>query len=78
MATFLAHITIVPGREAEFEAIARELHEASHANEDRLVRYEYWRGAQESTYYCLASFPDHRGRTRVSIDPEISATTCCG
>ncbi len=61
MATFLAHITIREGREADFEALARELHEASHTGEAALLRYEYWRGARPRTYYTLASFEDYQG-----------------
>ena len=25
-----------------------------------MLRYEYWRGGDERTYYTLLSFPDHR------------------
>ena len=60
MATILAHITIKPGCEEEWEQIARDLYAASHADEDDLVRYEYWRGEGDRTYYTLLSFPDHR------------------
>jgi len=60
MATILAHITVKPGTEADFEALAKELYDASHAHEDNVLRYEYWRGATERTYYTLLSFPDHR------------------
>ena len=59
MATILAHITVKPGTEAEWEAIAAELYAASHAHEDNILRYEYWRGAEERTYYTLLAFPDH-------------------
>lgn len=59
MATLLAHITVKPGTEDRFEAIARELHERTHADEDAVLRYEYWRGAAERTYYSLLAFPDH-------------------
>lgn len=61
MATLLAHITIRPGAEAEFEAIARTLYERTHASESAVVRYEYWRGTDERSYYTLLSFEDHRG-----------------
>jgi quinol monooxygenase YgiN len=61
MATLLAHITVKPRAEARFEAIARELFERTHAEEPNVLRYEYWRGADERTYYSLLSFPDHRG-----------------
>jgi quinol monooxygenase YgiN len=60
MATLLAHITVRPGAEAEFEAVARTLYERTHAIEPDVVRYEYWRGREPRTYYTLLSFSDHR------------------
>lgn len=60
MATILAHITVKPGTEAEWEAIAADLYAKSHEHEDDILRYEYWRGAEERTYYTLLSFPDHQ------------------
>ncbi len=60
MTTILAHITVNPSREADFEALARRLYDASHAAEPGLRRYEYWRGAEERTYYTLLAFDDHR------------------
>ncbi len=60
MATLLAHITVQAGSEARFEAIARELFSRTHADEPDVLRYEYWRGAEDRTYYTLLSFPDHR------------------
>jgi quinol monooxygenase YgiN len=56
VATFLAHIHIHPGREAEFERIAAELHRRTHEREAGVRHYEYWRGAEPSTYYALAAF----------------------
>ncbi|MSO58867.1 MAG: hypothetical protein EXQ63_00885 [Ilumatobacteraceae bacterium] len=58
MATILVHIVIRDGHEAEFEAIARDLHRASHAGEKGLLRYEYWRGSEPRSYYTLLSFVD--------------------
>lgn len=58
VATILAHITVRKGAEAEFEAIARDLYVASHAHDRGLLRYEYWRGSEPSTYYTLLSFRD--------------------
>lgn len=58
MATILAHISVRPGAEAAFEAISRDLYAESHAGEDGLLRYEYWRGAEAGTYYTLLSFRD--------------------
>ena len=60
MATILAHITVRPGTEAEFESIARTLHERTHALETGVRHYEYWRGADPRTYYTLLAFDDHR------------------
>ena len=58
MATFLAHIRIKAGREAEFERIASTLFVATHQREKSVRRYEYWRGAEARTYYTHASFDD--------------------
>lgn len=58
MATILAHLSVRPGAEADFEAISRDLYVESHASEEGLLRYEYWRGAEVGTYYTLLSFRD--------------------
>jgi len=64
MATLLVHITIKPGKEREFEEIARGMYRATHADETGVRRYEYWRGAEERTYYTLESFDDYAGFLR--------------
>jgi quinol monooxygenase YgiN len=61
MATALVHITVRPGREADFERVAADLHGATHDAETAVRRYEYWRGAEPSTYYALMSFDDYTG-----------------
>jgi quinol monooxygenase YgiN len=61
MATILAHITVRPGAERHFEAVAREIYSATHRHETGVLRYEYWRGAEPRTYYTLLSFPDFNG-----------------
>ena len=61
MATLLAHIRVRPGMEARFEEIARDLYRATHEREADVRRYEYWRGAEPSTYYALESFDDLAG-----------------
>ena len=58
MATFLAHITVKPGREADFERVAAELYDATHALEPQMRRYEFWRSADDRAYYCHATFDD--------------------
>jgi quinol monooxygenase YgiN len=60
VATILAHITVKAGREEEFERIARDLFVESHAHDEGLLRYEYWRGSDPSSYYSLLSFHDFR------------------
>ena len=59
MATILAHIIVHPGSETRFEDVARALHAATHEREDGVLRYEYWRGAEPSSYYTLLSFSDY-------------------
>lgn len=61
MATLLAHIRIREGCEARFEELARAMYERTHADEDDVRRYEFWRGADPRTYYCLESFADLHG-----------------
>ena len=58
MATFLAHIKIFEGKEAEFEEVSRTMYEATHRAEPHCRRYEFWRGAEPRSYYCLESFDD--------------------
>lgn len=58
MATILAHLKVREGAERAFEDISRDLYQASHAGEDGLLRYEYWRGSEPRTYYTLLSFVD--------------------
>ena len=58
MATLLAHIRVHPGMEARFEAIASQLHAATHREEPGVRRYEYYRGATPGSYYGLLAFDD--------------------
>ena len=60
MSTILAHLRVKPGEEARFEGIARELYAGSQASDRGLRHYEYWRGAEPGTYYCLLAYDDHR------------------
>ena len=56
MATLLAHVTIKPDFEDHWESIAKRVFSGTHENETGCVRYEYWRGTDERTYYVLLSF----------------------
>ena len=61
MSTILAHIVIHPGKEDEFESLAVTMHAASHADEERLRAYGYWRAAEPRHYYSLLAFDDYLG-----------------
>jgi quinol monooxygenase YgiN len=61
VATALARIRVRPGMEARFERLAATLYEATHDTETAVRRYEYFRGAEPGTYYCLLSFDDYHG-----------------
>ena len=61
MATFLAKIKVFEGKEAAFEEVARNMFRDTHAHEPTCRRYEYWRGAESRTYYCMESFDDYLG-----------------
>lgn len=61
MSTILAHIVVRAGKEAEFEALAATLHDASHATETRLRGYGYWRAQEPRHYYTLLAFDDYIG-----------------
>ncbi len=61
MATILAHIKVFAGREQAFEDVIRPLYASTHQLEPDCRRYEYWRGADPGTYYCLLSFSDFLG-----------------
>lgn len=58
MATLLAHITIQPGTEAKWEAIMHDMVAETFGTEDGVIRYEYWKGQEPLSYYCLLSFKD--------------------
>lgn len=58
MTTLLAHIWIKPGKEEKWEAIMRDMVTQTFATEPGVRRYEYWKGQEENSYYCLLSFTD--------------------
>jgi quinol monooxygenase YgiN len=75
MATLLAHIQVKPGREADFEALAAELHDRTHAEETGVLRYEYWRGAEQGLYYSLLSFQDFHTFLRHQVSDHHEAAS---
>jgi quinol monooxygenase YgiN len=54
-----AHIGVVAGREAEFEAIARELATATLEREPGVRRYEYTRLSEPGSYHATLAFDDY-------------------
>ena len=59
MSSLLAHIKIVKGQEQKFEELSKELYKQSHSNEDCIIRYEYYRGREERSYYTLLVYPTY-------------------
>jgi quinol monooxygenase YgiN len=47
--------------EARFERVVAGLYRETHDIERAVRRYEYFRGADPATYYCLLSFDDYHG-----------------
>lgn len=58
MATLLAHIKIQPGKEAKWEGIMHDMVHHTFGTEEGVIRYEYWKGQEPLSYYCLLSFKD--------------------
>ena len=58
MATLLAHIHIKPGKEEKWEAIMHDMVRQTFGTEEGVIRYEYWKGQEPLSYYCLLSFKD--------------------
>ena len=59
MVVVLAHITVVPGREAAFEAAARQLAAATIERERGIRRYEYVRLWEPGSYLATLAFDDY-------------------
>ena len=59
MSTLLAKIQVHPGKEAAFEEVMAYMYRQTHATEEDVLRYEYWRGREPGFYYCLLSFRDN-------------------
>ncbi len=59
MVVVLAHITVIAGQEAAFEAAARRLCAATLERERGIRHYEYVRRAEPSTYQATLAFDDY-------------------
>lgn len=58
MPTLLVRMQVKAGKAARYEEILRALVADTEAHEPGCLRYEYWRGAEPDSYYCLLSFRD--------------------
>jgi quinol monooxygenase YgiN len=58
MTSILAHIEIKPGKEEKFETIMKDMVARTFAEEDGVLRYEYFKGQKPNFYYCLLVFAD--------------------
>ena len=61
MATVLAHVKIRAGKAQRFEEIQSDLVRHTHASEPKMLRYEFWRGAEPDRYYVLLAFENNLG-----------------
>ncbi len=78
--TFIARMTVKPGREAEFVGYCRELQQHVHSNEKDVLAYEFFKLREPNRYAVLESFPDHAAEERhmsstklAELAPKISA-----
>lgn len=55
----LATVTVRSGRDADFEALARQIWAATHALETGVHRYEYSRAEQQGVYFVSMLFDDY-------------------
>ena len=67
--TFIATLVVKPGKEAEFEALQKELSEDSHGTEPGLIAYDVIRHRDKpQTYVVYARFKDQAAFAALPID----------
>ncbi|HUI58930.1 MAG TPA: antibiotic biosynthesis monooxygenase [Steroidobacteraceae bacterium] len=78
--TFIARMTVKPGREAEFIGYCRQLEQHVRAHEPEVLAYEFFRLREPNRFAVLESFPDeaaehrHMSSARLAeLAPRISA-----
>jgi len=62
--TFIARMTVRPGREPEFIGYCRELERHVHTNEPDVVWYGFFRLREPNRYAVVESFPDEAAEHR--------------
>jgi quinol monooxygenase YgiN len=60
MATILVRIRVRAGSEQRFEELARQAYVETHATDEGLRRYEFWRGSAPGSYVILESYAEFR------------------
>ena len=78
--TFIARMTVKPGRDAEFVRYCRELEQYVRAHEPEVLAYEFFRLREPNRYAVIESFTDeaseHRHMTSsklAELGPKIAA-----
>jgi (4S)-4-hydroxy-5-phosphonooxypentane-2,3-dione isomerase len=78
--TFIARMTVKPGREEEFVRYCKELEHHVRMTEKDVLAYEFFKLREPNRYAVLESFPDHASEERhmksaklAEMAPKISA-----
>ena len=56
--TFIARMTVKPGREADFVSLCKQLEHHVRAEEPDVLQYEFFKLREPNRYAILESFPD--------------------
>ena len=71
--TFIARMTVRPGREQEFVGYCRELQDFVRAHEPDVLAYEFFRLREPNRFAVLESFPDEVTEQRHMTSPTLAA-----
>lgn len=78
--TFIARMTVKPGRDAEFTRLCNELVRHVRANETGIVAYEFFKLREPQSYAVYESFADDAAEERhmtsaklAELGPQIAA-----
>ena len=78
--TFIARMTVKPGREAEFVGYCKELEQYVRTSEQDVLIYEFFKLREPNRYAVLESFPDATSEQRhmssaklADVGPKLAA-----
>lgn len=78
--TFIARMTVKPGREAEFVGYCKELETHVRTREPDVLAYEFFKLREPNRYAVLESFHDHESEERhmksaklAEVGPKLAA-----